>query len=39
MRRKNGDIRMFARTMNTGDLAESVSHDHGLTWDDAKTAE
>lgn len=29
---------MFARTMNTGDLAESVSHDHGLTWDDAKNS-
>ncbi len=36
--KKNGDIRMFARTMNTGDLAESVSHDHGLTWDDAKNS-
>ena len=29
--KKNGDIRMFARTMNTGDLAESVSHDAEFT--------
>lgn len=34
--KKNGDIRMFARTANTGGLAESTSHDHGRTWDDAK---
>ena len=32
----NGDIRMLARTTDTGELAESTSHDGGLTWDDAK---
>ena len=35
---QNGDIRMFARTTNTGDLAESISHDSGLTWDYAKNS-
>ena len=36
--KENGDIRMFARTTNTGDLAESTSHDMGLTWDGAKNS-
>lgn len=36
--KKSGDIRMFARTTNTGDLAESTSHDMGLTWDEAKNS-
>jgi len=38
-RKKNGDIRLFARTTNTGYLAESTSHDGGLTWDEAKNSD
>lgn len=37
--KQNGDIRMFARTTNTGFLAESTSHDGGLTWDEAKNSD
>lgn len=36
--KKNGDIRMLARTTDTGELAESTSHDGGLTWDDANNS-
>lgn len=36
---KNGDIRMLARTGNTGRLAESVSHDLACSWEEAKNSE
>ncbi len=36
--KKNGEIRMLARAVNTGELAESTSTDMGLTWTDGRNS-
>lgn len=37
-RRANGDIVLLARTEFSGELAETVSHDGGFTWDEARNS-
>ncbi len=37
--RKDGSVRMFARTLNFGHPAESISYDGGLTWTETKLSD